>query len=92
MASAAAISVAPTIDHLSDELARLRVAAPSMTPAVLTAVCSVLETILGEDGLDPWVATEARRTLEELFGSGSAAPAAPRRRSCLGVRPALRAI
>jgi hypothetical protein len=91
MAFAAAIPVAPTTDHLSDELARLRVAAPSMTPAVLTAVRSVLETILCEEGLDPWVATEARRTLEELF-SGSAAPAAPRRRSCLGVRPALRAI
>lgn len=90
MANAAAISVAPAADYLSDELARLRAAAPSLTPAVVAAVRSVLETILSEEALDPRIATEARWTLETLLGRP--VPARPKRHLRLSVRPALRAV
>jgi hypothetical protein len=90
MASAAANSVALATDYLSDELGRLRVAAPAMTPGASTAVRSVLETILSEENLDPTVASDLRATLDALFGRSM--PTALKRPTRLSVRPALRVV
>jgi hypothetical protein len=55
-----------------EETVRIRQGAPSLCPAARGAVRAVLESILGEPGVDPFMATSARIALAALGPRGIA--------------------
>jgi hypothetical protein len=50
-----------------EELARVEAARSAMSPATKAAVRSVLESLVGEDGIDPYIAADARWVLDALL-------------------------